>query len=373
MINIATVFSGIGAPEEALRQLGIKFNIIFASDNGERELTKKLYGETGEHKDDAITYEEILEATRGFSYGEVQKYVEDLYKKTKKENLVKASYFANHNISEDRWYEDMRFIDGKIYRGQVDILIGGSPCQSFSTYGKKKGFDDTRGTLFFHYATLIKDLKPKVFIYENVVGLLSHDKGKTWTRIQEIFDELNYDIKFKILNAADYGLPQNRQRVFVVGFEKDYGITDFEFPEKQELTTTVADYLSPTVDKKYYLGRKGFEWVTTKEKHEGRSRVNRDVMCCQTANQQFNWTGDFRLEDPTDEFREDKRIYVGTYQGEEKVARKLTPEECLRLMGFEDFKIVVNDINAYRQSGNSIAVPVLKRLLTAIFDKFDLK
>ena len=98
----------------------------------------------------------------------------------------------------------------------------------------------------------------------------------------------------------------------------------------------------------------------TKEKHEGRSRVNREVIGCQTANQQFNWTGDFRLEAPTPEMRADDRIYIGTYEGVERVARKLMPEECIRLMGFENFKIVVNDINMYRQSGNSIAVPVLK-------------
>lgn len=373
MINIATVFSGIGAPEEALRQLNVDFSIIFASDNGERELTRKILGETGEHENDQITYEEILEDTKGMNYDDIQKYVKDLYAKTKKKNYVKASYFANHNISEDRWYEDMRFIDGTRYRGQVDILIGGSPCQSFSTYGKKKGFEDTRGTLFFHYAKLISDLKPKVFVYENVVGLLTHDKGKTWRRIQEIFNELNYDIQWSKLNAVDYGLPQKRERVFVVGFEKSYGIRDFKFPGKLVLETTVNDFLDEQVDKKYYLGKKGFEWVTTKEKHEGRSRVNRDIMCCQTANQQFNWTGDFRLEDPTDELRADKRIYVGRYKGEEKVARKLTPAECLKLMGFNDFKIVVKDVDAYRQSGNSIAVTVLKSLFEEIIRTIELE
>lgn len=90
-----------------------------------------------------------------------------------------------------RWYEDVRFIDGQRYNGQVDILVGGSPCQSFSTYGKKQGFEDARGTLFFHYAELIQQIRPRVFIYENVIGIKTHDKCKTWKRIKEIFDELD--------------------------------------------------------------------------------------------------------------------------------------------------------------------------------------
>lgn len=354
MIRLATVFSGIGAPEEALKQLGENFDVVFACDNGERELK--------------VTYDEIMEATLDMSYEERLQYVSSLYKKTNKENFVKQSYFANHDIDEDRWFEDVRFIDGKKYTGKVDILVGGSPCQSFSTYGKKQGFEDTRGTLFFFYANLIQTIRPKVFIYENVPGLKTHDKGNTWNRIQEIFKELDYDIYDAVLNALDYGLPQNRERVFVVGFDRRLGITDYAFPDEIELTKKATDYLDTEVPLSYYLGKKGFEWVTTREKHQGRSRVNRDVIGCQTANQQFNWTGDFRLETPTEEMRNDERIFIGNYDGQECVARKLTPAECLRLMGFNDFKIVVNDNNAYRQSGNSIAVPVLKALFRSIID-----
>lgn len=352
MIRLATVFSGIGAPEEALKQLHEDYRIVFACDNGERELK--------------VPYEEIIETTKDMSYEERLEYVDNLYIKTKKENYVKKSYFANHNISEDRWYEDVRFIDGVRYRDQVDILVGGSPCQSFSTYGKKQGFEDTRGTLFFFYANLIKQIRPKVFIYENVPGLKTHDKGNTWKRIKEIFDELDYDIFDAELNASDYGLPQNRLRVFVVGFERCLGVTNYVFPEKIKLQKKTTDYLSKDIPLSYYMGQKGFEWVTQREKHDGRSRVNRDIIGCQTANQQFNWTGDFRLEPPNDEMRLDKRIYVGEYNGVECVARKPMPEECLRLMGFENFHIVVNDNNAYRQSGNSIAVPVLKELFKSI-------
>ena len=211
MVRLATVFSGIGAPEQALKQLKEKAEIVFACDNGERELE--------------LSYEEIMEQTKTFTQKERISFVNGLYEKTNKENSVKKSYFANYNISEDQWYEDIRFIDGKEYLGKVDILVGGSPCQSFSTYGKKKGFEDTRGTLFFYYANLIKEMRPKVFIYENVTGLKSHDKGNTWKRIKEIFDDLEYDVYDAELNACDYGLPQIRQRVFVVGFDKNLKIS----------------------------------------------------------------------------------------------------------------------------------------------------
>ena len=355
MIKLATVFSGIGAPEAALEQMKVDFEIVFACDNGEREL-----------KD---TYDQIMQATKDLSNEDRIKYVDQLYEKSHKINNVKPSYFANHNIDESRWFEDVRFIDGEQFADQVDILVGGSPCQSFSTYGKKKGFEDTRGTLFFHYADLISKIKPKVFIYENVTGLKTHDSGNTWKRILEVFDELEYTTYVFDLNAKDYGLPQNRERIFVVGFKKQLGINDFKAPRKLKLRKTAFDYLSKRVDLKYYMGQKGFEWVTTPEKHQGRSRVNKDVIGCQTANQQFNWTGDFYLEEPSEEIKNTKSIYIGTYEGRECVARKLTPKECLRLMGFKKFKIVVNDKNAYRQSGNSIAVPVMIALFKSIFKR----
>ena len=202
MINIATVFSGIGAPEEAFRQLDIDFNIVFACDNGERELDK--------------TYDEIMEKTREMTSNERIEYVNKLYENTNKPNYVKKSYFANHDISEDRWYEDVRFIDGEKYRDVVDILIGGSPCQSFSTYGKKQGLEDTRGTLFFHYAKLIQDIQPKVFIYENVVGLKTHDSGRTWEKINEVFEELEYNTFPMILNS-----------MVCLKIEKGYSLLDF--------------------------------------------------------------------------------------------------------------------------------------------------
>lgn len=355
MIKLATAFSGIGAVEQAFKQLNIEHKILFACDNGERYL-----------KESQEELWAIIEEEKKSTGKTVREIVAELYERTGKINYVKKSYFANYDISENNWYEDVRFLDGTEYSGQVDLFVGGSPCQSFSTYGKKRGLEDTRGTLFYEYARLVSEIKPKVFIYENVRGLLSHDGGRTWNTIRDVFDSLNYDIFFKVLDAQFYDLPQMRKRIFVVGINKELGISSFEFPEKMELTKKATDYLDPIVDDEYYLPEKGFKWVTEWERNQGKARVNRDIIGCQTAVQQINWSGDFRIEKPKASHYNNPNIYVGKYNGEDAVVRKLTPAECLRLMGFVDFKIVNEDRIIYRQSGNSIAVPVLKALIKQI-------
>lgn len=351
-LTVATVFSGIGSAEYALKQLGVEHELLFACDNGERYIKK--------------TREEIEEELSGLTDNEKQKKVKEIYDRLKNENRVKKSYFANYDIEEDQWYEDVRFINGKKYRDKVDLFVGGSPCQSFSTYGLKRGLEDVRGTLFYDYARLVDEIRPKVFIYENVKGLLVHDSGKTWKIMQELFDTLNYDIYYQVLDAKNYGMPQMRKRIFVVGFNRDYKYKTFEFPQPVELTTKVVDYLDKEVDDIYYLPEKGFKWVTDVSRNQNKSRINRDVMGCQTAVQQYNWSGDFRIEDPKPSHEADDNIYIGEYEGERKVARKLTPTECLRLMGYDHFKIVNDDKTMYRQSGNSIVVPVMKALISQI-------
>ena len=358
MLKVATVFSGIGAAEQALKQLGVKHKIVFACDNGERYLD--------------IDEKEIKKELENVEKNEKENYIKNLYDETGKKNNVKVSYFANYNIGEDQWFEDVRFIDGKQYYNKVDLFIGGSPCQSFSTYGKRLGLEDTRGTLFYDYARLIGEIQPKVFIFENVTGLLNHNKGETWKTIKRVFSDLNYHISDSILNAQDYGLPQMRKRVFVVGIKDDLSSSKLVFSKGKKLDIFAEDLLDKEVPNKYYLPFKGFRYVTEHKRNEGRARVNRDVIGCQTANQQFNWTGDFRVESPKKEHYEDKRIYIGEYFGEAAVARKLTPQECLRLMGFKDFEIKVPDQVLYRQVGNSIAVPVLKSILKDILNQFKL-
>lgn len=313
-----------------------------------------------------ITYDDIVALTPEQDIKQREHFVNHLYELTGKENYVKKSYFANYAITEENWHEDIRFLDGNEYANKVDIMVGGSPCQSFSTYGKKRGLEDTRGTLFYDYARIISECKPKVFIYENVKNVLNNDNGRTWKVMKEVWTSLNYDLHFTTLNAADYGTPQLRQRLFLIGFRKDLKAKNYKFPEPYELTTKSTDYLEPSVDKKYYLGKKGFEWVTSPEKNLRRSRVNQDIIGCETANQQDNWIGDFRVEPVQSWQRKDPDIYIGSYKGKESVARKMTPTECLRLMGFKSFNQIVDDKVMYRQAGNSIVVSVLESLIESI-------
>ena len=117
-------------------------------------------------------------------------YVDHLYEGLEKKNKVKTSYMANYNVSEDDFHWNVAFLNGKQYRGDVDLFVGGSPCQSFSLVGKQRGLDDTRGTLFYEYARLIDEIRPKIFIYENVRAIISHDNGKTWEKMQEVFNKM---------------------------------------------------------------------------------------------------------------------------------------------------------------------------------------
>ena len=350
-LNVATVFSGIGAPEQALNKMGIDYRIVFACDNDEIELSK--------------TYNEIINEFNKSKSCNLKEYISDLYTNTKQPKYVKQSYFANYDIDDSRWYTDIRFLDGTKFKNKIDIYIGGSPCQSFSLMGKRAGLEDTRGTLFYEYARLIKEIEPKVFIYENVPGMLMHDNGNTWKVIRDVFESLGYNYFFDVLNAKDYGIPQDRKRLFVVGIKDS---VNFSFPKAFELKTSMFDYLEDTVSTKHYLGKKGFEFVT---QNPGRAKVNQKIIRTQKANQQFNWNGDFVFEEYS-KIKDNKEIldraFVGQYEGKKGVIRQLSHRECMRLMGFSDeYKIVVPNVPAYRQAGNSIVVNVLEEILKEIF------
>lgn len=362
IIRIGTMFSGIGAIEYALKRLNLSSIIKFACDN---------------------------------------------------DPFVKKSYLANYEIENNNWYEDVHDIQGEKYNGQLDLLVGGSPCQSFSMVGKRRGFDDTRGTLFYEFARVVKESQPNVFIYENVKGLVNHDNGNTFEIIKATFDELGYKYFYQILNAKDYGIPQHRERIFVIGF-KDKNV-DFLFPESVQLEYKMQDFLEDYIESKYYLKEKGVKFVTSAKNRQKRyTQINGEIALCQKANQQFNWHGDFVFEYAESEFDEfifnvndveekyylsDKvrdyvlssgtktfktstktdlevarpllqsmhkmhRAGVDNYVTHTGKIRKLTPKECLRLMGFrDDFQQVVSDTQMYRQAGNSIVVDVLIALL----------
>lgn len=357
MIKLATVFSGIGSVEHAIKRLNVPHEIIFACDNGERRLK--------------TTYEDIEHIVANYNNAQKNKYLTELYKTEAGINYVELSYKANYDINDDVFYQDVKFLDGTEYYGGVDLFVGGSPCQSFSVMGKRKGLEEARGTLFYEYARLVSEVKPKVFIYENVTGMLNHDNGRTWKVISEIFDDLNYHWVYWVLNAKNYGIPQNRNRIFVIGFRDD--LVDFasklEQPTAIPLQTTIKDYLEKDVPNKYYLPEKGFKRVVDPNqiKHVA---LNGTVSRCQVACQQYNWFGDMLFETYIPErLEKDERVYKGIHNGVRGVARCLTPRECLRLMGFSDsFKMIVPDQHLYRQSGNSIAVNVMQKVLEKIID-----
>lgn len=359
------------------------------------------------------------------SYSEKKKYVDNLYKGNEKRNKVKISYMENYNCPEEHFHWDVTFLDGTQYRNQVDLFVGGSPCQSFSLVGKQRGLSDTRGTLFYEYARLIDEIQPKVFIYENVRAVLSNDCGRTWEKMKEVFKDLGYNVYFSngdkpsILNAKDYGIPQNRERLFVVGFRSDLKLDEeFEFPKPIPLTKKMQDFLMDNAPGGYFLPKKGVEFVT-KEKNLNKrfTQIDGDIALCQKKNQEFNWHGDFVFQSEEDAEKNNipdlekyflsekvkkyvlssgtKNFYskpktdldvarpllttmhkmhragVDNYVTTEGRLRKLTPRECLRLMGFsDDWRIVVSDTSMYQQAGNSIVVDVLIHIMNEIIRSF---
>ena len=181
---------------------------------------------------------------------------------------VKKSYFANYDINPNDWHDDITVFSALPYRNQVDLLVGGSPCQAFSMVGKRLGLEDTRGTLFYDFARIVKESNPKLFIYENVKGLVNHDGGRTWTVVQEVFKQLGYKIYSRILNSKDYGIPQHRERIFVLGFRDDN--PDFTFPARITLERNMQDFLEDFIDSKYYLKSKGVKFVTSSKNRDKR-------------------------------------------------------------------------------------------------------
>ncbi len=249
-----------------------------------------------------------------------------------------------------------------------DVLCAGFPCQSFSIAGKRGGFEDTRGTLFFDVAEIIKKKQPKAFFLENVKGLRSHDKGRT---LETILNTLRNDLEYyvpepQIINAKEFGVPQNRERIFIVGFRKDLGITDFEYPKSTDKSKVLEDILEKEeVSVKYYLST---TYVDTLRNHKARhaSKGNgfgyeiipnngtANAVVCGGMGRERNLILDNRLTN----FNPVTNI---TGEVNREGIRKMTPREWARLQGFpENFKIVVSDAQAYKQFGNSVAVPAIQ-------------
>lgn len=255
-----------------------------------------------------------------------------------------------------------------------DILCAGFPCQAFSISGKRKGFEDARGTLFFEIARIAKKKKPKVLFLENVKHLARHANGKTIERMKEILEEIEYDVFLKIINASFYGVPQSRERLFFVCFRKDLKIGDFRFPKPTNEPIKLKDVIDQDAKTKDYIIETNNKEVNFTKKH----LITKDIF------------GNFPLKPirigTIGKGGQGERIYseyghaitlsaygggvaakTGAYLINGKI-RRLSPRECLRVLGFpEDFELPVNSSVSYRLCGNSIVVPVVKTIFKEIW------
>jgi DNA (cytosine-5)-methyltransferase 1 len=237
-----------------------------------------------------------------------------------------------------------------------DILTGGFPCQAFSIIGNKLGFADTRGTLFFDVERILRVKQPKAFLLENVKQLTTHDKGRTFKAILEKLESLGYFVHYKVLNGLDFGVPQRRERIMLVGFKKNH---PFEFPKHGVATKTLADILEPDdeVDKKHFLSDYFRKKLKAKLREQNKKITLRPVILHE------NKGGNLGIHQHSCALRANGSYNYLTVNGE----RRLSPREMLRLQGFPDtFRIVVPDTQARKQAGNSVVVPQIAAVACAM-------
>lgn len=358
MIKVGSDFSGVGAFNQALNRLGLEYQELFACD-----------------------MDNYVRETFVLNYGEPKYYPDNVY---------------NREIPEE----------------SLDIYMTSPPCQSFSLGGRRLGKDDKRGILFFNSYEFIKENKPRYFIFENVKGLLSDDNGKTFSEwvnmlggksvngLPVLFpyeESVPYHLYWKVLNAKDYNIPQNRERVFLVGIRDDDD-NNFRFPVEVSLTKKLTDILENNVTEKYLLSETMIEGFLNKREEFAKQFKERSVddeyLKCITTKPTDKVTCNFiRVRSATSKGYElatmndainYQNIRSNTRRGRvgKNVAqtldtkceqgvltqdyrlRKLTPRECFRLMDFPDtFTWKVSDTQAYKQAGNSIVVGVLAKII----------
>lgn len=343
VLKVASVFTGIGSFEHSLKKNKIPHKILFACD--------------------------------------IDKH-------------CKKNYMNNYKC--ETWYDGISNIDSNKYINKVDLIVGGSPCQSFSIAGLRKGLDDDRGDLLIQYIRLINIIKPKIFILENVKGLLSHNKGETFKTVYQHFRETGYDLEYDVISSKNINFPQSRERVFVIGYRNDVKKMNV-FPIKSvKLTKTVADFLDDNVDSKYHITNLKWQgWILNKQKlDKKRMNINGDYIICQTARQYASWFGNFIIEEVVDanfEYIDNARNIINDYKIKpinyskdefdidyimsNSIIRRLTPDECLKLMGF-DTNIFINycsDNQCYKQCGNSIIVNMFDVIFNKLFTKNKIK
>ncbi len=285
------------------------------------------------------------------------------------------------NFGNEKIYGDITKIDEKDIP-PFQICLAGFPCQAFSQAGKHGGFDDDyhgrcRGTLFLDVVRICDYHKPKVIFCENVKGLTIHDKGRTFKVIKSAFEEIGYTVFDKVLNSKDFGVPQNRERIYLVCFRNDLNVTNFEFPKGTDSSKTIRDILEDApISPKYYLSE---TYVDTLKRHKERHQAKgngfgyeiRDLdgiagtIVCGGMGRERNLIIDNR---------EHSLIPVTHIKGEinKEGIRKMTPREWARLQGFPDrFKLELADTHLYKQFGNSVTVPVIREIAKKIKEILD--
>ena len=367
MIKLLSLFSGIGAFEKALTNLGVQYEVV--------------------------------------NYCEIDKY-------------ASKSYSAIHGIPESKNLWDITKVDVLNLPKDIDLLTYGFPCQDISLAGKQKGMFNEDGTLtrsglFFKALDIIECVKPKIAIAENVKALTSKKFTEEFKIVLDSLEKAGYHNYWQVLNAKDYGIPQNRERVFIVSIRKDIDHYMFEFPKPYILEKRLKDFLEPYVDEKYYLSdyliskivcweahQKPFEKVlgdnsisptiTARGAGENHGQVTATIVNGDIKPKLVGGIGDKKSNGGTQYYQQD-RIYdsesiamahpanltSGSYYYQVNTQplriRKLTPKECFRLMGFtdEDFskaeQVPTSNAQLYKQAGNSIVVNVLEEILKELF------
>ena len=293
------------------------------------------------------------------------------------DKFARASYKAIHDTTGEIELHDITTVSDDFIRsiGNVDVICGGFPCQAFSIAGKRKGFEDTRGTLFFQIARFASILKPRYLFLENVKGLLHHDGGATFGTILETLEELGYDVEWQVLNSKHFGVPQNRERVFIVGHSRgtsgrkifpignSYEKID-KLPGERNTTNTLVARYPACQSSSFIIENQQASVIHVKE-------ATKKGYAVATVGDSVN------LSHPNSKTRRGRvgkqianTILTGTEQGvvsEDLRIRKLTPRECWRLQGFPDYAFdraqqVNSDSQLYKQAGNSVTVNVIEAI-----------
>ena len=262
-----------------------------------------------------------------------------------------ACQIYSKNFGGDELYEgDIAGVESESIPDH-ELLVGGFPCQAFSIAGKRRGFEDTRGTLFFEIARIIRDKRPRLFLLENVRGLLNHDEGRTFETILAAISDLGYNAEWQVLNSKNFGVPQNRERVFIVGY-----IRDGSGPEVFPITgNSESDYVVPTLTGRYKDGQANGAYlreITPQGTSQGYRVYDTDGISVTLASQ----AGGVGAK-------------TGLYKTKSGI-RRLTPVECERLQGFPDgWTEGVSDSQRYKCLGNAVTVNVIKAIGERLIQK----